>query len=64
VGISKMSVGSRTTVGGYEHQYGDARQFDLGDERTREQFCGALAARGLLGVYKNWAPAFSETAGG
>lgn len=58
VGISKMSVGSRTTVGGYEHQYGDARQFELADERTREQFCRALAERGLVGVYKNWDTAF------
>ncbi len=58
VGISKMSVGSRTTVGGYEHQYGNARQFELADERTREQFCRALAERGLVGVYKNWDTAF------
>jgi 2-iminoacetate synthase len=58
VGISKMSVGSRTTVGGYERPYGDARQFELADERTREQFCRALGERGLMGVYKNWDTAF------
>ena len=58
VGISKMSVGSHTTVGGYEHQYGDARQFELADERTCEQFCQTLAERGLVGVYKNWDTAF------
>jgi hypothetical protein len=53
-----MSVGSRTTVGGYDHQYGGSRQFEPADERTREQFCRALGERGLTGVYKNWDTAF------
>jgi 2-iminoacetate synthase len=54
VGISKMSVGSRTTVGGYQRNYGDARQFDIADDRSRDDFCAALRDRGLMGVYKNW----------
>jgi 2-iminoacetate synthase len=54
VGISKMSVGSKTTVGGYHERVGDACQFEIADERSREAFCAALAERGLMGVYKNW----------
>jgi 2-iminoacetate synthase len=54
VGVSKMSVGSRTTVGGYRHQYGDSRQFEIADGRSRQEFCEALSRRGLMGVYKNW----------
>ncbi|MBN1654883.1 MAG: 2-iminoacetate synthase ThiH [Deltaproteobacteria bacterium] len=54
VGISKMSVGSRTTVGGYHQASGGACQFEIADHRSREAFCAALAQRGLMGVYKNW----------
>ncbi len=54
VGISKMSVGSKTTVGGYHDAYGDACQFEIADTRSRQEFCRALAGRGLMGVYKNW----------
>jgi 2-iminoacetate synthase len=54
VGISKMSVGSKTTVGGYHLAQNDACQFEIADHRSREAFCAALAERGLMGVYKNW----------
>lgn len=54
VGISKMSVGSKTTVGGYHMAHNDACQFEISDSRSREAFCAALAKCGLTGVYKNW----------
>ncbi len=54
VGISKMSVGSKTSVGGYYLDKNNACQFEIADHRSREAFCAALAERGLMGVYKNW----------
>ena len=55
VGISKMSVASRTTVGGY-HAGGAARdgQFQVQDTRGVAAFCRALRRRGLEPVFKNW----------
>jgi 2-iminoacetate synthase len=55
VGISKMSVASRTTVGGYggppvSHE----GQFHVNDGRDVEAFCAALRAKGLEPVFKNW----------
>lgn len=55
IGISKMSVASRTTVGGYGHADHAAQgQFEVADARTAEVFCDALRARGLEPVFKNW----------
>ena len=55
VGISKMSIGSRTTVGGYEtpNESPDG-QFHVNDDRNVETFCAALKAKGLETVFKNW----------
>lgn len=55
VGINKMSIASRTTVGGY--QTGDQSpdgQFHVNDDRDVESFCAMLKARGLEPVFKNW----------
>jgi len=55
VGITKMSVASRTTVGGYDS--GDAEddgQFLVSDMRTVEEFCDALKRSHLEPVFKNW----------
>ena len=55
VGISKMSVASRTTVGGYgERAATDAGQFEVSDGRDRDAFCRMLRAKGLQPVFKNW----------
>jgi 2-iminoacetate synthase len=59
VGISKMSVASRTTVGGYDHAPADEiGQFDVNDARGVEEFCAALRAAGLEPVFKNWDAAY------
>jgi 2-iminoacetate synthase len=59
IGISKMSVASKTTVGGYaEPQHGDKGQFQTNDTRSVPEFCAALQARGLEPVFKNWDAAF------
>jgi 2-iminoacetate synthase len=54
VGISKMSAGSRTTVGGYGAAAETGGQFDVSDERDVEAFCAMLRAKGLEPVFKNW----------
>jgi len=55
VGISKMSVASRTTVGGYaEGAAASSAQFEIEDHRGVEEFCAMLRAKGLQPVFKNW----------
>jgi len=55
VGISRMSVASRTTVGGYhDPTRSTGGQFDVNDTRDAEAFCAALRAKGLEPVFKNW----------
>jgi len=59
VGISRMSVASRTTVGGYgDAAAEDQGQFDVQDVRDVEQFCDALRRLGLEPVFKNWDSVF------
>lgn len=55
LGISRMSVASRTTVGGYgEVPASDKGQFDVNDSRGVGAFCAALKGKGLEPVFKNW----------
>jgi 2-iminoacetate synthase len=55
LGISRMSVASRTTVGGYAaSSHGELAQFEVSDERGVEEFCAMLRQRGLEPVFKNW----------
>ena len=56
IGISRMSIASRTTVGGYAKRSvpSRARQFDVGDTRGVAEFCRALRRKGLEPVFKNW----------
>lgn len=59
IGINRMSVASRTTVGGYgDVPAEDQGQFDVQDLRNVEAFCQAMCARGLEPVFKNWDRAF------
>ena len=62
IGISKMSIASKTTVGGYhaDHHAGPG-QFDVADTRNLESFCKVLKAKGLQAVFKNWDFAFNQT---
>lgn len=61
VGISKMSAGSRTTVGGYSAQSESPDgQFHVSDPRGVEEVCAVLRAKGLEPVFKNWDKAYRE----
>jgi 2-iminoacetate synthase len=65
VGISRMSVASRTTVGGYaSDDHPDTGQFDISDDRDVATFCAALKRKGLEPVFKNVDAAYRESAGG
>jgi 2-iminoacetate synthase len=55
VGISKMSVASKTTVGGYSADSEEStEQFEISDDRDIPTFCAMLRAKGLEPVFKNW----------
>lgn len=54
IGINKMSVASKTTVGGYGGNGSDEGQFDVSDDRDVEPFCAMLRSRELEPVFKNW----------
>jgi 2-iminoacetate synthase len=66
LGISKMSAGSRTTVGGYGEAEPNAEgQFQVSDKRSVPEICAMLRNRGLSPVFKNWDSVFrDEEAGG
>jgi 2-iminoacetate synthase len=59
IGISRMSIASRTTVGGYHTgKASTAGQFDVNDTRDIKTFCRMLAKKSLEPVFKNWDAAF------
>jgi 2-iminoacetate synthase len=54
IGVSKMSIASKTTVGGYGSEGSAEGQFDVSDTRGLEPFCAMLRTRQLDPVFKNW----------
>lgn len=63
LGITKMSVASKTTVGGYSDDSEESSaQFEISDERNIPEFCAMLRSRGLEPVFKNWDSTYRETA--
>lgn len=55
VGINKMSIASRTTVGGYQTPHpAHEGQFIIHDDRDLPTFCRALKSKGLDPIFKNW----------
>ncbi len=63
LGISKMSVASKTTVGGYSDDSEEStEQFEISDERDIPEFCEMLRARGLVPIFKNWDATYREPA--
>ena len=60
LGITRMSIASRTTVGGYhDADSAGSEQFEVSDNRTAEAFCQALRAKNLEPVFKNWDSAYN-----
>ncbi len=65
LGITRMSIESRTTVGGYDDpENAEKGQFEVFDDRTALEFCRALRERNIEPVFKNWEPAYNGPSGG
>jgi 2-iminoacetate synthase len=61
IGISRMSVESRTTVGGYtDAGERTGGQFEVSDDRDTGAFRGMLTGKGLEPVFKNWDAVFQR----
>ncbi len=56
LGVTKMSAGSSTAVGGHTREDESVGQFDISDERNVEEMCLALQERGVQPVFKDWEP--------
>ncbi|RMD86621.1 MAG: 2-iminoacetate synthase ThiH [Candidatus Dadabacteria bacterium] len=62
VGITAMSAGSRTDVGGYSMEPESDAQFSLDDTRSPREVAEAIASKGYQPVFKNWDAAFLPSA--
>ena len=61
VGVCKMSIASKTTVGGYhEENVAENGQFIISDNRDLETFCAMLSRKGLEPVFKNWESVYRD----
>lgn len=59
LGVTKMSAGVSTAVGGHAEATSDAEdtsQFEISDGRSVDEMCAALRARGYQPVFKDWQP--------
>ncbi len=66
LGITRMSIESRTTVGGYceseneeSKEKTDKGQFEIYDNRSAKEFCAALRSQNIEPVFKNWEPVYN-----
>ena len=58
--VTRMSIASRTTVGGYVDPANNQKgQFEVYDSRTAKEFCDALQAKNIEPVFKNWEPVYN-----
>ncbi|MBU4199928.1 MAG: 2-iminoacetate synthase ThiH [Verrucomicrobia bacterium] len=59
IGICKMSIASKTTVGGYHYEsLAENGQFIISDNRDMATFCAMLHRLGFEPVLKNWDSVF------
>ncbi len=56
LGVTRMSAGSITRIGGYDGKKGGSGQFEISDERSVAEMDAAIRARGYEPVYKDWQP--------
>ncbi|MCB9030375.1 MAG: 2-iminoacetate synthase ThiH [Deltaproteobacteria bacterium] len=54
LGVTAMSAGSRTDVGGYSGPSESTEQFALEDIRSPEEVASAIRAKGYQPMYKDW----------
>ena len=59
LGVTRMSAGVSTAVGGHAKRDGDEAdvgQFEISDPRSVDEMCAMLRARGYQPVFKDWEP--------
>lgn len=56
LGVTRMSAGSITRIGGYDGKETGGSQFEISDERSVAEMDAAIRARGYEPVYKDWQP--------
>lgn len=54
LGVTRVSAGVSTAVGGRELEQSNDGQFEISDHRTADEMIAALAARGYQAVCKDW----------
>jgi 2-iminoacetate synthase len=54
LGVTKMSAGSSTAVGGYAHEMAGNKQFETADERSVEEIRAYLQSQGYQPVLADW----------
>ena len=52
--MTRMSAGSKTTVGGYAVPSSRAGQFEIDDDRAVEKIIGMIKSRGYRPEFTNW----------
>lgn len=56
LGVTKLSAGSVTAVGGHTGDAATEGQFAIADTRSVQELCAALRARRFQPVFKDWEP--------
>ena len=54
LGITKVSAGVKTTVGGYSQKSENTEQFEISDERSIKDMSKYLLEKGFQPVFKDW----------
>lgn len=54
IGVTEMSAGSSTAVGGYSLEKASTEQFDISDHRSVKKISQLLYAKGYQPVFKDW----------
>ena len=56
LGVTKMSAGVTTAVGGHSQDDDQVGQFEICDERSVDEMCEVLKKHGFQPVFKDWQP--------
>ena len=54
LGVTKMSAGSKTEVGGYSHDNAGDGQFEISDSRSVEEIEKMIHSKGFQPIFKDW----------
>lgn len=54
LGVTKMSAGSSTEVGGHSMEEKSEAQFDISDKRDVDEMCNMIYTKGYQPVFKDW----------